>query len=154
VTDRESVEGGLLVREPYVLISIRDPGKRQVRVPKRPLCRAILELAFHDAEPVAGFTPTDPITYMTEKHAHRIWRFVREHQAGCQAIVVQCEQGMSRSPAVAAALAAGLGLDDTRFWRDYQPNRYIYGLVISAGRDAASRTSGKGHPDEQLGSDV
>jgi predicted protein tyrosine phosphatase len=121
VTDRETVEQGLVMHEPYVLISIRDPDKRRVRVPKSPLCRAILELVFHDAEPVPGFTPTDPITYMTKEDAKAIWRFVREHDGSYEAIVVHCEQGMSRSPSVAAALARELGVDEKKFWDDYMP---------------------------------
>ena len=47
-------------------------------------------------------------------------------------IVVQCEQGMSRSPAVAAAICKGMGGDDQRFWRNYSPNRYVYEVVLGA----------------------
>jgi len=32
VTDRKTVEGGLAMRETYVLISILDPDKRPVRI--------------------------------------------------------------------------------------------------------------------------
>ena len=41
------------------------------------------------------------------------------------AIVVHCEQGVSRSPAVAAALCDALGLDGRRFWHGYQPNKHV-----------------------------
>lgn len=132
VADREQVERGLRVRRPYVLISIRDPGRRRVRPKANRLCVAMMELAFHDAEPVPGFEPARPIRYMTEDDARAIWRFLDEHFGKYAVIVVQCEQGMSRSPSVAAAIAGRLGLDDTRFWRDYQPNSYIYKLVRSA----------------------
>lgn len=105
VSDRESVERGLSMRQPYVLISIRDHDRRPVRIRRHRLCRAVLQLAFHDAERVAGFTPNRSVTYMTEADARSIWQFVREHTGSYDAIVVHCEQGMSRSPAVAAALA-------------------------------------------------
>ena len=141
VTDRETVEQGLVMREPYVLISIRDPGKRRVRVPRSPLCMAILRLAFHDAEPVPGFTPTDAIKYMTKADAKAIWRFVCKHAGGYAAIVVQCEQGMSRSPAVAAAMAKGLGVDEKKFWGEYQPNRYVYDCVRAASQDGVDDES-------------
>jgi predicted protein tyrosine phosphatase len=116
-----------------VLISVRDPDKPRVQVPRSPLCKAILELAFHDAEPVEDFSPSQPITYMTQHDDAAIWAFLRKHDGQYGLIVVQCEQGMGRSPAIGAGLAAGLGLDETRFWRDYQLNRYVYKLV----RDAA-----------------
>jgi len=39
---------------------------------------------------------------------------------------------MSRSPAVAAALANSLGQDITQFDREHQPNEYVYRLLIRA----------------------
>ena len=130
VSDRETVERGLVMREPYILISIRDPDKRPVRLPRSPLCKAVLELAFHDAEPVPGFEPTEQITYMSEDDARAIWAFVREHDGEYRAIMVHCEQGMSRSPAIAAALADGLRIDGREFWEEYQPNQFVYDFVI------------------------
>lgn len=135
VLDRETVERGFVMREPYLLISIRDPGKARVRYRRTPMCVGVLELAFHDAEPTAGFKPNRPMTYMTEQDAEAVWHFVREHEGKFRAIVVHCEQGMSRSPAVAAGLSEALSLDSKRFWRDYQPNDFVYNHII----DAASK---------------
>jgi len=143
VTDRESIEQGFVVRAAYLLISIRDPDKRPVRLPRGGACIAVLELAFHDAEPVAGFTPDRPITYMSADDARAIWRFVRRHEGQYGAIVVHCEQGMSRSPAVAAALAEGLGLDASAFWREYQPNEYVYALVSRQSGGSALNQEGR-----------
>ena len=131
VADRQSVESGLLVRSAYVLISIRDPDKGPVRVPKQSGLRAVLSLAFHDAEPTAKMPLPVGIKLMTEEQAKEIWLFARLHAADVGTIVVHCEQGMSRSPAVAAALCRGLGGDDRRFWREYQPNRYIHDMMCS-----------------------
>jgi hypothetical protein len=39
---------------------------------------------------------------------------------------------MSRSPAVAAAICKGLGGDDRRFFREYQPNEFVYRLVLDS----------------------
>lgn len=134
VHDRETVERGFVMRLPYILISIRDPDKKPVRYRRTALCVAVLELAFHDAEPTVGFKPSKPLTYMTDKDAEAVWRFVREHESRYSAIVVHCEQGMSRSPAVAAGLAEGLGLHSDKFWRDYQPNHYVCNMISSGGR--------------------
>lgn len=129
VSDRETVERGLLVRNAYVLISIRDPDKRPVRVPRQPGLRAVLSLAFHDAEPAANQRRSKTIRLMSESQAREIWTFVHRHAAEVKTIVVHCEQGMSRSPAVAAAIRQGMGGDCRRFFREYQPNRYIYELM-------------------------
>lgn len=130
VADRESVERGLLVHTAYVLISIRDPDKRAVKVRAQPGLRGVLSLAFHDAEPVRGFQLPGGIRLMTEDQARDIWAFVRQRPAEVGTIVVHCEQGMSRSPAVAAALCTGLGGDDREFWREYMPNMYVYQRMI------------------------
>jgi len=132
VTDRRTVESGIVMRDPYVLISIRDPDKQAVRIRRSAMCLAVLELVFHDAEPSPGFTPSMPVTYMSEDDADAIWQFVCQHERDYRAILVHCEQGMSRSPAVAAALAERLGIDGARFWREYQPNRFVYDLVRDA----------------------
>ena len=131
-TDRESVERGLPMQEPYILISIRDPEKRPVRLGRCLLRKGLLELAFHDAEPVEGFIPFDPITYITEADAVAIWDFLHEHEGDCETIVVHCERGMSRSPAVAAATCRGLGGNDSRFFKEHQPNQHVYEVVLDA----------------------
>ena len=75
---------------------------------------------------------------MSPDQAAQIWRFVREHEGQVGTIVVHCEQGMSRSPAVAAALCKAKGGDDARFWRQNQPNPYVYQLVLNASQWEAS----------------
>ena len=132
VTDREAVEQGLLVRQPYVLISICDPRKRSPRLPKSGLCGGILRLRFHDATPVAGFELPDEIKLMTVRQAKSIWRLIQQHKDEVDTVVVHCEAGMSRSPAVAAAICRGLGGDDAGFFREFLPNLYVYRLVLEA----------------------
>jgi len=132
VRDRESVEQGILVRSSYILISIRDPDKRKVRVRKQSGLRGVLHLAFHDAEPAGNMAVPENITLMTEKHARRVWSFVKKWEKQVGTVVVQCEQGMSRSPAVAAALCKRLGGDESRFFKRYQPNHHVYRLMVEA----------------------
>jgi predicted protein tyrosine phosphatase len=134
---REEVERGLVVREPYVLISVRDPGKRPVQVGRTPMCRAVLSLKVHDAEPTKNLKLPPGIRLMTEGDAQAIWTFVCEHAHDVRTIVVHCEQGMSRSPAIAAGLATGLGGDAGVFARRYQPNAFVVSLMLKVmkGRD-------------------
>ncbi len=70
------------------------------------------------------------VKLMTADDAAAIWKFVNRYRDDVGAVVVHCEQGMSRSPAVAAAIAYAWALDDAPFWRRHQPNRYVYDLML------------------------
>jgi predicted protein tyrosine phosphatase len=131
VTDRYSIERGIRVRTSYVVISIRDPGKPKPRIPKPSGFRAVLYLAFHDAEPSETLALPENIVLMTKGQARKVWKFVRRWEGQVGSIVVHCEQGMSRSPAVAAAICRALGGDHQYFFDEYQPNQYIFQLMNS-----------------------
>ena len=129
VTDRRSVERGFLVRSSYALVSARDTGAKRARIPKPTALRGVLHLMFDDAEPSDALPLPLHVKAMSRSQAQQIWRFVDRHKAHVGAFVVHCHQGMSRSPAVAAALAVYPGLDEQPFWQQYQPNRYVYDLM-------------------------
>jgi len=131
VYGRREIEAGVVMRMPYVLISIFDPHSRKPRPRFDRLCREVLYLRFHDAEPSAVFQLPPDIRLMSRRQARAIWQFVSTWRERVQAIAVHCEAGMSRSPAIAAAVCSVLGDSDARFFRDYQPNQYIYQLLIS-----------------------
>jgi len=130
VAGRNEINEGIVVRTPYVVISISDPGKQRPRIRRSTGFRDAIFLQFHDAEPTEGFTPLDKLVLMTSDHAATIWEFVCRYQNAVDTIVVHCEQGMSRSPAVAAAICKTLGQDDRHFFDEYAPNRYIYDLML------------------------
>ncbi len=132
VCDREEIEHGIAVRTQYAVISIHDPDKRRAKVKRQSGLRDVLYLAFHDAEPSAGFELPADIALITSAQADEIRDFVRRHQSDADTIVVHCEQGMSRSPAVAAAISDALGLDPRRFWQMHTPNEYVYHMVADA----------------------
>ena len=69
---------------------------------------------------------------MTPAHADQIRDFVRKHEHDVDLIVVHCHSGVSRSPAVAAAVSDALHLDARAFWQLYTPNRYVYHTVADA----------------------
>ena len=137
VAGREEIESGIVVRTPYIVISITDPGKRPARIQRAAGFRDILRLQFHDAVPVVGFTLPSEIVVMTKDHTEEVWQFVHKWHNEVEAIVVHCEQGMSRSPAVAAAICNVFGDDDRRFFREYMPNRYIYDLLVNVAEEVA-----------------
>lgn len=126
VCDRREIEAGLPMRVPFVLISISDPGTRLPRPRVSALCMARLFLRFHDAEPSAIFPLPPEIKLMTPADARAIWKFVFKWKDAVKAIVVHCEAGMSRSPAIAAALCQHFTGKADRFFQDYQPNGFVF----------------------------
>jgi predicted protein tyrosine phosphatase len=142
VHDRRSVETGIVVRHAYVLISIRDPDKPHVRYRRPAGLRDVLSLAFHDAEPGRGIEIPKGVQFMQVEDAVKIWEFVRKHRDSVGAIVCHCEQGMSRSPAVAWALAEALECDFSAILAESQPNKYVYQLL----RDTIASLKSKEQP--------
>ncbi len=136
VLGREEIEAGVRVEVPHVVISIADPGSRRPAVATIGARRDVLVVRFHDAEPVEGLALPPAIRLLTPRQAAKIWRFVDQYRDTIGAIVVHCEQGMSRSPAVAAALCEALGGDPRPFFDEFAPNRHVYELVLRAARRA------------------
>ncbi len=99
-----------------------------------------LRLQIHDAVPLGGFTLPSEIVLMNEGHARAIRKFVEQWREMAETIVVHCEQGMSRSPAVAAAISKFLDGDGSQFFDEYVPNRYVYDLMITVAEDATKET--------------
>lgn len=132
ILSKDEIEQGVIVPEPCVPISISDPRIRKPKIRIAGLCRDILYLRFSDAEPVEGFEHPPEIKLITPRQARAIWRFVDRYKKDIDTIVVHCHAGMSRSPAVAAAICRGLGGDDSWFFQEYQPNQYVYQVILEA----------------------
>ncbi len=132
VFGRAEIEEGIRIRCAYAVISIHDPTRPRAKIKKPAGRRDQLVLTFHDTEPTIGFDLPAEIKLITPAQADEICEFVHRHKATVGAIVVHCEQGMSRSPAVAAAISDALGLDPRRFWQLYTPNQHVYHMVSDA----------------------
>jgi predicted protein tyrosine phosphatase len=110
---------------PYVVISITTTADDVARVPPSRLCRGVLRIAFADIDrPLSGAVMFDA------SHARAICAFISEHRGSIERIIVHCDAGFSRSPAVAAAIAKCLGEDDAEFFRRYQPNMHVYQTLL------------------------
>jgi predicted protein tyrosine phosphatase len=129
VEERRTVETGVALGVPYIVISIHDPGERPAEIPPDPNCQATLWLSFHDADLLQRAATAACDGCLTVADAERIWRFVQEHLPGIRAIVCHCEQGMSRSPAVAQALAEALGVGQRHIVLGRNPNKRVYRLL-------------------------
>ena len=133
VTDRRSIESGIVVRTPYIIVSIYTPGRPKPVIPRRLGVKAVFYTSFHDAEPGGNdFRLPQDIVLMTREQARAIWKFVKRHQGQVGSIVCHCEQGISRSPAVAIALAEAFGSETTKIKAHAHPNQYVYRLMCRA----------------------
>lgn len=116
---------------PHIVISITSSVDDVARLPENTRCRGTLRLAFPDAA-VASEVHAEGVLFSREQ-ALDVWRFVRQHLDGIERIVVHCDAGMSRSPALAAALSKILAGDDAQFFGGrYRPNERVYRMVLDA----------------------
>jgi predicted protein tyrosine phosphatase len=112
-------------------ISIATTEDQFIRIRKRRR-RALLQIAFADVcESLPGYTLFD------SDHAHDILDFVTLHWRRIDTLMIHCEAGLSRSPAVAAAIARLKLGDEAEFFEEpFMPNNYVYRtlLDVAAGR--------------------
>jgi predicted protein tyrosine phosphatase len=72
---------------------------------------------------------------MNSEQAKQILEFVKKNLSKVELIVCQCEQGMSRSPAIAAALSRILQNEDEYFLKNFWANRWVYDLLIETAKN-------------------
>ena len=121
----------------HVIISITSTQEDLALLRANDHCRGILRLSFLDAD--EGSEPLVGGELFSLDQAMQIWNFVERHQADVQRIVVHCDAGISRSPAVAAALAYVLnGNNDEFFLGQYMPNARVYRLLLDTAPETAS----------------
>lgn len=113
---------------PHVIISITTTAEETARLPICPFTAGVLRLCFADADRVSSAVPQAAL--FSEGHAAQIWSFVTAHAGAIERIIVHCDAGLSRSPAVAAAIAKALGEDDSEFFRRYRPNAHVYRMLL------------------------
>lgn len=95
--------------------------------------KGILQLRFEDMDNSPGMYGTavafDYVLF-SEEHAKQILDFVFKEHAQVPVILVHCEGGISRSPAVAAALTKIMGGDDSPLFQIHMPNRRVYSILL------------------------
>lgn len=65
-----------------------------------------------------------------EFHARAVKKFVESKKDEVDFFIVHCNAGMSRSPALAAALSLAYNGNDEEFFRNKTPNRTIYKRML------------------------
>lgn len=116
---------------PWACISIATTEDDFVQISRKNR-RGLLQIAFADmTQPLPGLILFDG------DHAHDILDFVTLQWPRIKLLMVHCEQGLSRSPAVAAAIARLKTGRYRRFFQDpYLPNGFVYRRLLetAAGR--------------------
>ena len=124
--------GQMSAEEPFILISVTDPGSDEALYADTPLCRGVLRLQFDDAE-YKGQTPRGK-TLISKQDADAILALVQQHvmetREPVHTIICQCEMGRSRSAGIAAALSNILTGEDATFFTHYYPNRWVYQTIL------------------------
>lgn len=115
---------------PYLVISVTDPERDEAVLAESANRRAVLRLRFHDKGTRRPLAPGKVV--MTSEDARTVIAFVQAHLDEGQLIVCQCEGGISRSAAIAAALSRILQGEDRFFFQHYAPNDWIYHLLLEA----------------------
>jgi len=75
---------------------------------------------------------TEVTSFFNKDHAAKIINFVKEMKAKeIELFLVHCEAGISRSPAIAAALhKIFVDKDDMYYFKRYQPNSHVYKTIL------------------------
>lgn len=136
IADRWRVEAGPVTDRPHVLVSIHAPHIAPPALPPDPNRRETLTLCFDDAEPGEPALLIPEPRLMSERQAVRLWRFIERWRAEVSVVAIHCAAGMSRSPAVAAALAEAYGQDSREYFRRYEPNPHVFETMRKAIRHA------------------
>lgn len=119
--------------EPWSVISISNPGMTPVEF-KSPYVINVLHLQFDD------YVKVQPgATLFSDSMSIAVWNFIDTTIK--KNFFLHCLMGLSRSPAIAAALCDVYGAE-SRMWYSggRQPNKRVYGLLLREARNRGRLT--------------
>ncbi len=109
-------------KDSYAVISIQDTHTEGFGVvfAKSRFCRGVLTLYFDDIE-----TEVHGATLFSPEQARGIIEFIQANR-NADTLLIHCYGGESRSRAVGAFAVKMLGGDNSRYFREGNPNRHVY----------------------------
>jgi predicted protein tyrosine phosphatase len=116
---------------PHVVVSITTPGDPHypAKIKTNEHTLKVLRLVFHDLDRIVPGTEELASELFQPKQAQQILAVVKAYPEA-QRLIVHCDAGLSRSPAVAAALSKILTGEDAEFFRRYHPNMLVYRSIL------------------------
>ena len=120
---------------PHMVISVSDPLHPAPSIPINENRLGLLRLQFYDLERYRPeleerFKDIETPLFTTEL-ANKILDFYHEHRSKSEVLVVNCEAGISRSSAIAAALCKSADDSDAYFFKMFLPNRRVYSMILA-----------------------
>lgn len=94
--------------------------------------KSILRLCFADAD--TKYNLAQGLDLFTKEHAIQILNFIIENK-DVKKLIIHCDAGISRSPAIAAAISKILYNDDNIYFKVYKPNMHVYRTILNTHRD-------------------
>lgn len=110
------------------LISITDSTRQPANISSN--WHAILRLTFDDVDPITFLGANPELSLFTKEQAEQIAEFVSCQVLQCKRMVIHCRHGVSRSAAVARAIATITGVSFNPEYLEY--NRYVFQLTFEA----------------------
>jgi len=113
----------------HIVISVSDPGYDSPMLPENLNRVGILCLYFHDVND-SEYVDNKEIKGFDRHNAIAILNFFETFRDYVDLVICQCEAGISRSSAIAGALCKISGQDDSKFFKEYLPNSFVYNSII------------------------
>lgn len=101
-------------RADWIVISIQDPEQEPAKL--QPGWKGILRMRFHDKEDMALARLIGSWRMFSSEDARTCWSFLTAHASDATGLMVHCTAGLSRSPAMARAIAEHLALPVNAGW--------------------------------------
>ena len=116
----------------YMVISVTEPKSKtwtgsvaeHPYIPRNKYCKDILKFMFADTD-----DENDP-DCIQEHHAKLFWDFVQTHIHYTYFIYCQCDGGICRSSAMAAAILKVYGEDNSHVFKTKVPNMLVYRTLL------------------------
>jgi len=129
VLNRDKI-GKFLVTDKHIVISVKDPNSERAKLPKSSSRLSVLDLEFDDVD---WAKPSCAYIIFTKEMARQIVFFFNKYKDKVDLVICQCEAGISRSSAIAAGLSKIIGQDDSIYFKEFIPNRFVYRTILEEG---------------------
>ena len=115
---------------PHVVVSITTPGDPAgAKIKTNEHTLKVLRLSFHDLDHYFPGIEEYEADLFQPAQARLILALVKAYPEA-QRLIVHCDAGLSRSPAVAAAFSKILIGEDAEFFKRYHPNMKVYRTIL------------------------
>lgn len=114
--------------EKHILISIAAPLATPIHIPDNENRIGILRAYFNDLD--KELENMEGMILFNKDHAKNIIAFVNKYKNTVDTIYINCTAGISRSPAIAAALSKMIYGDDAYYFKKYTPNMLVYRIMM------------------------